>query len=85
MYYKVKLERSENGTCVLECPYFKACYSSGDTIDEAIKNLEDVIRMCLEEIEVEGAEQVLEPEYRTLEITDPHTINIKIPLVMLDG
>jgi len=31
------------------CPLFKGCHSYGETIDEALKNIKEVIEMCLEE------------------------------------
>jgi predicted RNase H-like HicB family nuclease len=34
-----------------EVPQLKACYSQGETIDELMKNIREVIEMCLEELE----------------------------------
>lgn len=81
MDYPVELIQGEDGVFVAECPYFKACYSSGDTIGEAIDNIIDVIQMCLTELEIEGAREVLEPEYSDLQIEDLYdiTIYLKIP------
>jgi predicted RNase H-like HicB family nuclease len=78
MDYYARLEWSEDGTCALECPYFKACYSSGDTPEEALENLKDVIQMCLAEIETEGAEPVLGPRFKEIQLKDAHNIVIKI-------
>jgi len=36
--------------CVPEVPGLRACYSQGKTIDELLKNIKEVILMCLEEI-----------------------------------
>jgi predicted RNase H-like HicB family nuclease len=32
-----------------EVPQLKACYSQGETIDELMKNIREVIEICLEE------------------------------------
>jgi predicted RNase H-like HicB family nuclease len=32
---------------------FKGCHSYGETIDEALENIQEVIEMCLEETKVE--------------------------------
>jgi len=36
---------------VIECPVFRGCYTQGKTIDEALKNIREVIELCLEERE----------------------------------
>jgi predicted RNase H-like HicB family nuclease len=45
------IEKDEDGFYVVECPIFSACYSQGKTIDEALKNIREVIDLCLEEKE----------------------------------
>jgi predicted RNase H-like HicB family nuclease len=35
-------------------PQLKACYSQGDTVDELMRNIREVIEMCLEELEEES-------------------------------
>lgn len=48
--FYVVIEKDENGLYVGEVPQLKACYSQGETIDELINNIREVIEMCLEEI-----------------------------------
>ena len=36
---------------VVECPIFPGCYSQGDTYDEALRNIQEVIALVLEEEE----------------------------------
>ena len=36
---------------IVSCPVFKGCHSYGNTIDEALKNIREVIEMCLAEQE----------------------------------
>ncbi|MEA5529197.1 type II toxin-antitoxin system HicB family antitoxin [Dolichospermum sp. UHCC 0684] len=51
--FYVVIERDEDGMYIGEVPQLKACYSQGETIDELIKNIKEVIEMCLEELEEE--------------------------------
>ena len=34
---------------VVECPLLQGCYTQGKTLDEALKNIHEVIELCLEE------------------------------------
>lgn len=43
------VERGEDGYYVVECPLFEGCYTQGKTIDEALKNIREVIELILEE------------------------------------
>ena len=45
----VVVELDEDNVFIVSCPVFKGCHSYGKTIDEAMKNLTEVIEMCLEE------------------------------------
>ncbi len=47
----IVIEKDEDGFYVVECPIFSGCYSQGKTIDEALKNIREVIEICLEEKE----------------------------------
>jgi len=49
--FYVVIERDEDGFYVGEVPQLKACYSQGETIDELMENMKEVITMCLEELE----------------------------------
>ncbi len=42
------IERDENGTWVLECPAIPGCVSQGETKEQALKNIEEAIALCLE-------------------------------------
>src|SRR4030042_7103249 len=50
---QVVIEQDEDGTYVADCPALKGCYAQGNTFEEAIKNIKDVIKMCLEELKEE--------------------------------
>ncbi|MCY7393871.1 MAG: type II toxin-antitoxin system HicB family antitoxin [Leptolyngbyaceae cyanobacterium CAN_BIN12] len=49
--FYVVIERDEDGIYIGEVPQLKACYSQGETIGELMKNIREVIEMCLEESE----------------------------------
>ena len=49
MNLPVIVEKDEDGFFVVECPLLKGCYTQGETIDEALKNIHEVIEVCLEE------------------------------------
>ncbi|MDD1660930.1 MAG: type II toxin-antitoxin system HicB family antitoxin [Methanomicrobiales archaeon] len=46
--YEVFIEEDEEGGYVIECPSLPGCHTQGDTIDEAIDNMKDLIPLCLE-------------------------------------
>ena len=49
--FPVVIEKDEDGFYVVECSLFKGCYSQGKSVDEALKNIKEVIELCLEEKE----------------------------------
>ncbi len=48
MKLSVTLDRDEDGIWVAECPAIPGCVSQGKTKEEALKNIEEAIRLCLE-------------------------------------
>ncbi|NCQ83630.1 MAG: addiction module toxin, HicA family [Microcystis aeruginosa W13-18] len=48
--FYVVIERDENGYYVGEVPQLRGCYSQGETIDELMKNIREVIELCLEDV-----------------------------------
>lgn len=47
--FYVVITIDEDGYYVGEVPQLKACYSQGQTIDELMANIKEVIELCLEE------------------------------------
>ena len=43
------IERDEDDYYVVECPVFSGCYTQGKGLDEALKNIQEVIALCLQE------------------------------------
>jgi predicted RNase H-like HicB family nuclease len=67
----VFIEKDEDGFYVVECPLFEGCYSQGRTVDEALRNIREVIQMIAGE---KGNRDILEtyhPEELSL-----HTITV---------
>jgi len=56
--YKLQIivEIDEDGKYVASCPALQGCYSQGDTFEEALNNVRDVVEMCLDELRVEERE-----------------------------
>ncbi len=48
-HYPVLIEQDEDNLFIVSCPSFKGCHSYGETIDEAMDNIREVIELCLEE------------------------------------
>lgn len=48
------VEKDEDGFYVVECPLFDGCYTQGKTIDEALKNIREVLSLVLQEKDNQG-------------------------------
>ncbi len=48
---KVLLERDETGGYVVVCPSLPGCYTQGETLEEAMENIEEAILLCLEDMQ----------------------------------
>lgn len=46
--FYVIIERDDDGYYVGEVPQLKGCYSQGETIDELMINMKELIELCLE-------------------------------------
>ena len=60
--FQVIVEQDEAGYYVAECPGLKACYTQGETYEEVMENIRDVIALCLEELRERGEEVPTQPE-----------------------
>lgn len=65
------IEKGQDGWYVVECPVFEGCYTQGKTIDEAIENIKEVIKLILKE---KNAQRIL-LSYNPNEIS-LHTVTI---------
>jgi predicted RNase H-like HicB family nuclease len=48
MTFYVTIDRDEDGVWVVECPAIPGCVSQGASKDEALENIRQAIRLCLE-------------------------------------
>ena len=47
--FYVLIEKDEDGYLVGEVPQLQGCYTQGKTLDELMRNMKEVIQLCLEE------------------------------------
>jgi predicted RNase H-like HicB family nuclease len=47
--FYVVIERDEDGLFVGEVPQLRGCYSQGETLDELMRNIREVVKLCLED------------------------------------
>ena len=67
MKFSVTLDRDEDGVWLIECPAIPGCVSQGSTREEALSNIEDAIRACLQVRAEQG--MPLTVETRQVEVT----------------
>jgi len=48
MKFIITIEQDEDSVFVVECPSIPGCVSQGKTEQEALENIEDAIKQCLE-------------------------------------
>jgi predicted RNase H-like HicB family nuclease len=48
MKFLITLTQDEDGVFIAECPSIPGCVSQGRTEEEAMKNLQEAIKACLE-------------------------------------
>ncbi len=56
MCLHIIIEIDEDGYYIASCPQFKGCHSYGESIDEALENVREVVEMCLEEADAGHSE-----------------------------
>lgn len=52
--FQIIIEQDEAGYFVAECPAFKARYAQGETYEEVMENIKDVLSLCLEDFKSTG-------------------------------
>ena len=65
-HFPIIVEMDEDGYYIVSCPIFKGCHTYGETIEEALENIKEVIEMCLEETNIEELNKFI--GYRNIEI-----------------
>ncbi len=69
--FPVLVEKDEDNFYVVQCPLLSGCYTQGKTLDEALKNIREVIELCLEEKSNKETALAYHPQELSL-----HTISI---------
>jgi len=46
--FYVVIEQDEDGFFIGEVPQLRGCYTQGKTLDELLRNIREVIQLCLE-------------------------------------
>ena len=49
LHLPILVEQDEDNIYIVSCPVFKGCHSYGNTIDEALENIKEVIDICIDE------------------------------------
>jgi predicted RNase H-like HicB family nuclease len=70
-YLPILLEKGQDGFYVVECPVLSGCFTQGKTIDEALRNIREVIDLLLEEKENRAILAAYNPQEFSL-----HTITV---------
>ena len=74
VHLPVLVEKDEDGFFVVECPLLlQGCYTQGKTLDGALKNIHEVIELCLEEQKEEIVEQL-----DTIQEFGYHVVSVEI-------
>ncbi len=66
LHLPIIIEVDEDGFYIVSCPMFKGCHTYGETIDEALENIKEVIELCLEETSIEELNEFV--GFRELEL-----------------
>jgi len=67
--FKVLIEQDEDKKYIVTCPALQGCYSQGDTIEEALQNIKDAIRLHIEARRVLGDPIPLEVGLEEVEVS----------------
>ena len=68
MRFQVVVEVDEAGYYVAEVPALEGCFTQGETFEEALENIKEVIHICMEKAKAKG---------ETVSLKFPEVIAIK--------
>ncbi len=69
LYLTVYIERDEDGVFIGSIPTIPSCYAQGKTQEKMLKNLEEVLRLCLRNTDNAHLENTKFVGIQNLEIT----------------
>ncbi len=53
--FTVYIEKDEDGVFIGSIPSIPSCHAQGDTQEEMLRNLQEVLRLCLRNIDADSA------------------------------
>lgn len=62
MTCNVTIDRDEDGVWIVECPSIPGCVTQGKTKDEALENIKEAIRVCLDVRSEQGLPLTIETQ-----------------------
>ena len=71
--YRIVIEQDENGVFVATVPSLQGCYTEGDTFEEAVENIKDLIKLHLDA----RKEKEITPDDSNTEFVGVQNISIK--------
>lgn len=74
--YPAVFTEEENGQYSVNFPDIECCYTSGDTLIEALENAKDVLCMMLYELEQDNKEIPKQSSIKTIELKNNEFINL---------
>ncbi len=69
--YTVVVERDEDGMYVASCPAIQGCYTQGETYEEAMENIKEVIKLHIEARKEVGDPIPIETAVEEVEVVEP--------------
>lgn len=67
VHLPIFIEMDEDEYYIVSCPQFRGCHCYGETVDDALENIREVIEMCLDETKLEELNKFV--GFRELEVT----------------
>ena len=61
MVFNVTIDRDEDGEWIVECPSIPGCVSQGKSKEEALENIKDAIKLCLQVRSEKGLPLIMKP------------------------
>lgn len=66
-HFPIIIEQDEDGVFIVSCPVFAGCHSQGNTVEEAMTNIQEVIELCAEDEVMDESNQFI--GIRDLQVT----------------
>lgn len=68
--FAVYIEQDEDGVFIGSIPLIPSCYAQGDTEEEMLKNLQEVLKLCLRNIDQASLEKTRFVGIHNLEVVN---------------